>query len=166
MPKFVYGIFYYSGSKDEEWKAKRKAWAEKLKIEDRDYSSFLCTSDDYVAMAIELGTDAVRIEEDQKSAAYINSKLEDIVKVPMEKPFPEDYYNSKVEVHVPGQALMLMNEILLLEDDCSDYLQSKLDGGWRIIAACPQPDQRRPDYILGRFNPLHQDNIESRAQRK
>lgn len=29
----------------------------------------------------------------------------------------------------------------------------ELDAGWRILAVCPQPDQRRPDYILGRTKP-------------
>ncbi|WVR18126.1 hypothetical protein JXVLWARM_CDS_0075 [Burkholderia phage Bm1] len=64
-----------------------------------------------------------------------------------------DEFNHKVEVHMPGQALSNYNETMLLEDSCTDALQSVLDKGWRIIAACPQPDSRRPDYILGRFNP-------------
>lgn len=62
-------------------------------------------------------------------------------------------YNTKCDVHMPGQALASYNEIKLLEDSCTDVLQATLASGWRLIAACPQPDQRRPDYILGRFNP-------------
>jgi hypothetical protein len=62
-------------------------------------------------------------------------------------------YNERVEVYTPGMGLMLFNRTMLLSDACSDALQSELDNGWRIIAACPQPDQRRPDYILGRFEP-------------
>ena len=62
-------------------------------------------------------------------------------------------YNNKCEVHMPGYSLSLYNEMLLKESCCTDDLQSELNSGWRIIAACPQPDQRRPDYILGRFNP-------------
>ena len=65
----------------------------------------------------------------------------------------DQYYNSKCEVHMPGMAMSMYNEMLLLEDCCTDELQSSLNSGWRIIAACPQPDQRRPDYIMGRFNP-------------
>lgn len=57
--------------------------------------------------------------------------------------------NKRVEVHVPGLGLLLMRSVRLLEDACTDDLQRELDKGWRIIAACPQPDQRRPDYILG-----------------
>ncbi len=69
-------------------------------------------------------------------------------------PAVERTYNGRVEVHMPGQALSLYNDTLLLENSCSDDLQKALEDGWRMIAACPQPDQRRPDYILGRYNPL------------
>lgn len=62
-------------------------------------------------------------------------------------------WNKRVEVHIPGQALTVYNEVCNLDDSCTDALQSYLEKGWRIIAACPQPDQRRPDYILGRYNP-------------
>lgn len=61
-------------------------------------------------------------------------------------------YNEHVEVHTPGNMLATYNETLLLEDACTDELQKSLDNGWRIVAACPQA-QRRPDYILGRYNP-------------
>lgn len=64
-------------------------------------------------------------------------------------------YNTKCEVHMPGQALSMYNDMMLLENACTDELQTALNSGWRIIAACPQPDQRRPDYILGRFDPHH-----------
>jgi hypothetical protein len=64
-------------------------------------------------------------------------------------------YNERVEVHTPGMGLMLFNRVMLLQDACSDALQSEMDNGWRIVAACPQPDQRRPDYILGRYDPAY-----------
>lgn len=64
---------------------------------------------------------------------------------------PEDHYlNPKVDVHVPDLGLLMMNEIELLEDGCTNALQGKLEDGWRILAVCPQPDQRRPDYVLCR----------------
>lgn len=66
-------------------------------------------------------------------------------------------FNEKVEVYTPGMGLMLFNRVMLLEDACSDALQTELDNGWKIIAACPQPNQRRPDYILGRYDPKHAD---------
>lgn len=65
----------------------------------------------------------------------------------------DQHMNNRVEVHMPGQALSMYNETLLMEDSCTDALQNELANGWRIIAVCPQPDQRRPDYVLGRYNP-------------
>lgn len=58
--------------------------------------------------------------------------------------------NERVNVHVPGLGLWLVNDVTVLEGGCTDDLQTKLDEGWRILAVCPQPDQRRPDYVLGR----------------
>lgn len=66
---------------------------------------------------------------------------------------PDSYVNSKVEVHVPGAALLRIDEVELLEDGCTDELNLRLENGWRIVAVCPQPDQRRPDYIMGRQKP-------------
>lgn len=61
------------------------------------------------------------------------------------------YVNTKVDVHIPGNALLMIDEVMLLEDSCTDDLNNNyLERGWRIVAVCPQPDQRRPDYILGR----------------
>lgn len=68
---------------------------------------------------------------------------------------PNAMYNEKVGVHTPGNMLTHYNETLLLEDHCTDRLQDALDKGWRLIACCPQPDGRRPDYVLGRYNAGH-----------
>lgn len=62
-------------------------------------------------------------------------------------------FNSKASVHVGGGLITTYNDLLLKEDTCTDDLQNELNNGWRIIAVCNQPDQRRPDYVLGRFNP-------------
>lgn len=59
-------------------------------------------------------------------------------------------FNERCRVQVPGLGLLAMDEVKLLEDCCTDVLQTKLEDGWRMIAVCPQPDQRRPDYIIGR----------------
>lgn len=74
-------------------------------------------------------------------------------------------YNNRCEVHMPGNLMLQFNETLLLEDSCTDRLQAALDGGWRVIAACPQPDSRRPDYILGRFNPTRCTDEHGSARR-
>jgi len=62
-------------------------------------------------------------------------------------------FNSKCNVHIGGGLIVTFNEVKLMENSCSDELQRELNGGWRIMAVCVQPDQRRPDYVLGRYNP-------------
>lgn len=65
----------------------------------------------------------------------------------------QNTFNSKTNVHVGGGLIATYNDLLLKEDICTDALQIELNNGWRIIAVCNQSDQRRPDYILGRYNP-------------
>ena len=62
-------------------------------------------------------------------------------------------FNEKININISGNSLSTFNDIMLLEDSCTDELTVNINKGWRIIAVCPQPDQRRPDYILGRWNP-------------
>jgi len=62
-------------------------------------------------------------------------------------------FNKKTNVHVGGGLITTYNDLMLKENVCTDVLQTELNNGWRIIAVCVQPDQRRPDYILGRYNP-------------
>lgn len=59
-------------------------------------------------------------------------------------------YNHKVNVHVPGLGLLLIDEVEVMTNECTRSLQGYLEEGWRILAICPQPDQRRPDYVMGR----------------
>lgn len=73
-------------------------------------------------------------------------------------------YNTKCDVHMPGSMLATYNEVQLLEDSCTEVLQASLAAGWRLIAACPQPDQRRPDYIMGRFNPEYDGDTSAKRK--
>lgn len=59
-------------------------------------------------------------------------------------------FNYRCNVHVGGELMVSFNEVFLKENCCTDELQKHLEEGWRIVATCVQPDQRRPDYILGR----------------
>lgn len=59
-------------------------------------------------------------------------------------------FNTATKSRQPGEGLMAINELMLCEDVCTDLMQKYLDKGWRILAICPQPDARRPDYIMGR----------------
>lgn len=55
-----------------------------------------------------------------------------------------------VHIHLPNYALSAFTKVILLEDCCTDILQTHLDEGWRIIAICPPLNKRRPDYILAK----------------
>lgn len=128
--------------------------------EERDFNHF--TSDKDVVIVdgkkylelMEQGNDMWRLERVVKTSLNDASIFQQMAdkQVTIETT-SGNQYNTKCEVHMPGQALSTYNEILLMEDACSDALQNELTKGWRIIAACPQPDQRRPDYVLGRFCP-------------
>jgi hypothetical protein len=58
-----------------------------------------------------------------------------------------------VQIHVPNFTLLNMNQVMLLEDCCTDQLQKELDNGWRILCICPPLNERWPTYILGRHTP-------------
>ncbi|MCJ2022133.1 hypothetical protein MKK84_32825 [Methylobacterium sp. E-065] len=57
---------------------------------------------------------------------------------------------NNIQIAIPNLLLFAVDEVKLLDDACTDLLQSHLDEGWRILAVCPPPAQRRPDYIIGR----------------
>jgi hypothetical protein len=65
-------------------------------------------------------------------------------------------FNQRCEVHVPNLGLLNINKLAYATDYCTEELQRHLLQGWRILAICPQPDQRRPDYILG----MHVDDLD------
>lgn len=78
-------------------------------------------------------------------------KLESMEQRLLAAPHTEaQHFNAKCNVTVPGFALLSITEVMLCENECTDSLQDHLKEGWRIIAVCPQPDQRRPDYVLGK----------------
>ena len=62
-------------------------------------------------------------------------------------------FNQKCDVHVSNLGLLSINQLGYAIDFCTDNLQELINNGWRIIACCVQPDGRRPDYILGKYNP-------------
>ena len=59
-------------------------------------------------------------------------------------------YNERINVHVPGLGLLAIEQVLVEKDCCTESLDVLLKEGRRTVATCPQPDQRRPDYVLGR----------------
>lgn len=60
------------------------------------------------------------------------------------------HVNQRCNVHVSNLGLLKIKKVIVEEDLCTHRLQDLLDEGWKILAICIQPDQRRPDYVLGR----------------
>ena len=63
---------------------------------------------------------------------------------------PKPISPNVTHVHIPSLGLLLIDEVTVLEDTCTDNLQRHLNENWRILAVCPPNGTRRPDYILGR----------------
>lgn len=80
---------------------------------------------------------------------HINAKL-----VAIDAPFDRypQQYSRDLGAHVPSEALLRVRETMVLDNCCTEVLDGKLEEGWRLLAVCPQPDQRRPDYVIGRFD--------------
>ena len=77
--------------------------------------------------------------------ALMNKQFEQLSK------YSTQMFNEKVGVPNYDSTMLQINQLMLLEDCCTDYLQEALSLGWRIISVSPQPDQRRPDYVLGKI---------------
>lgn len=113
----------------------------------------------YVADIVEIAQAVRNVSYKVKSvikhetANTMMSKINDKLLTALERFDKQVEFNSKCEVHVPNLGLININELMLAENICTDELQTHLNKGYRIIAVAPQPDQRRPDYILGRYNP-------------
>jgi len=58
--------------------------------------------------------------------------------------------NEKCNVIVNGLGTLSIDTVKVVQDYCTERLNDELEKGWRIVAVCVQPDQRRPDYILGK----------------
>jgi hypothetical protein len=58
--------------------------------------------------------------------------------------------NEKCNVIVNGLGTLSIDTVKIMCDCCTEKLNDELERGWRIVAVCVQPDQRRPDYVLGK----------------
>lgn len=156
--------YIYSGDKSVQLTERRNALSQtgvEIPVDAGDDE--LCSRPSFVVSADQLLT-LMKLKQEPTieheltigdSMDGIAQRMEKIVEKLERVPTGNSEYNEKCEVHMPGNALMTFNHTMLLQDACTDALQEAIDAGWRIICAQPMPDQRRPDYILGRFNPAH-----------
>lgn len=54
-----------------------------------------------------------------------------------------------VNITIPNIGLFAVKKLMVLENECTEYVDKWLSKGWRIVAVCPPNDCRRPTYILG-----------------
>lgn len=62
----------------------------------------------------------------------------------------DQQFNEACNVHITNVGLLTIQKVKIETNMCTDMIQDELDDGWKILAICPQPDQRRPDYVLGK----------------
>jgi len=99
-------------------------------------------------------TEVVALVEQDIVKHEVNINLDDLADKVMNKVIKnaKHLFNSKLEVHQPNMPLFQYNKYQVLVDCCTEDLQNKyIDNGWRVVCVCPQPDQRRPDYIIGKY---------------
>ena len=97
------------------------------------------------------------LEEIREKQSGLNKMYSDI---------KNQLFNQKCDVHIGGGFIATYNELKLKENSCTDELQNELNDGWRIISVCVQPNQRRPDYVLGRYNPNLDVTCDARSAKR
>ncbi len=171
--RYIYKVSDETPEAFEERKATRVLFLRSLGIACDDLDSYsptvLMTSDQLALVMLdkEEGQQLSVLSQITISAPF--AQIEDSFHRQMMDPLaehPDPRHNNRCEIHMPGQALLTYNETMLLENSCQDQVQIALDAGWRVIAACPQPDGRRPDWILGRFNPERNYREHGEAKRR
>lgn len=100
----------------------------------------ICTIKQIIEVAAKAQVQAIDIN---KLANSISNMLLGEVK--------EKLFNQKLEIHQPNMPLFTYNDFKSVSDFCTESLQNEINDGYRVVAVLPQPDQRRPDYILGKY---------------
>jgi len=135
----------YKKDKYKEYLAKE--FKEIVKNENKAVVDLILCAEECTFVSLEI-LKKVEIEFESKITDFseIVERFEKVI-----SKIPENTFNSQCDVHIGGSLLMNVNDLKLLEDCCTDKVQEELNKGWRIVSCCVQPDGRRPDYILGRY---------------
>ena len=136
---------WYDGWDQQKVTELNRLWPEmKAELDDQDHrkglKSYQCSGLATIDAALKVGQKFHVIE----GTRY--AEFEDLAKV---APAP---VNERCNVVVNGADLTRITKVQVIEDCCTDVLQQHLNDGAQIIAVCVQPDQRRPDYVLGYKN--------------
>lgn len=146
---------YLYGDDREEKRAKQLQVVASLGLKESDGGgSVVCTTDQLLQLFNEGYCGDYLRRSDYQEVAVVDGgpDVEGLFSILADKiaSMPAASMNERCNQHQPNNALLAVAETKLLQDSCTDVLQEELAAGWRILAVQPQPDQRRPDYILGR----------------
>lgn len=148
-PEWLYG------DDQEEKRAKQLVALEALGLKETPMNVVVCNAEQVIALIKSGYCGEYRQTENIEELGEFEAgpDVEDLFQIMADKvaQLAPASFNDKCHQHQPNNALFGITEIMLLENSCTDALQEQLARGWRIIAVQPQPDQRRPDYILGRY---------------
>lgn len=146
--EFVYG------EDKEQKRAKQLQALSDLGLQEFQPGCVLCTGDQVVSLFLAGYCGDFLRQSEISVAASVDAgpDVEGLFSILADKiaAMPQASMNDRCGQQQPGNALLAIAETKLLENSCTDALQEELAAGWRIIAVQPQPDQRRPDYVLGR----------------
>lgn len=147
-PEWLYG-----DDRDEK-REKQLEMLAALGLKETTQNVVVCTAEQAISLVKAGYCGEYRQAEAIEEVADIEAgpDIEDLFKIMADKvaDLAPASFNDRCHQHQPNSALFSVVETMLLENSCTDALQEQLANGWRIIAVQPQPDQRRPDYILGR----------------
>lgn len=146
---------YLYGDDKNEKRAKQLQVVASLGLKESDGGgSVVCTNDQLLQLFSEGYCGDYLRRSDYQEVAVVDGgpDVEGLFSILADKiaSMPAASTNEKCGQHQPNSALLSIAETKLMQDSCTDALQEQLAAGWRILAIQPQPDQRRPDYILGR----------------
>ena len=145
-------------NKPKWFKGTEEAYAKASKEQDYsmgynlEFSAMLLKEEEYVKVFKDV--DVVSLLQTDMVEHTVNIDLEVLSNKIMDKVIKnsQQLFNQKLEVHQPNMPLFQYNDYVHVIDYCTTSLQDDyIDKGYRVVCVCPQPDQRRPDYILARY---------------
>ncbi len=155
MKYYLIKFSYLWGGEGKEQQAQRENTLGEMRLTFLpEVNGVICNADQAIVMLRKGFCDQYNLQETIKELTLPEppDRTTELLSILLDKVMKgsAEAFNTRCNQEQPSVSLMNVTETLLLENSCTDALQEHLSMGWRILAIQPQPDQRRPDYILGR----------------